>query len=124
MIVLCYFTAIIVLALWMPATSNAGIIVFAACYGFGSGTFVSMIPALIAQITPDVRQIGVRTGSVFAIISIAALTSNPVGGALYEIWGNKFTGLQIFCGITQIAGSTAILAARIALKGAKIKVKV
>ena len=78
----------------------------------------------VAQITPDVRQIGVRTGSVCAIISIAALTSNPVGGALYEIWGDRFTGLQIFCGVTQLVGATAILAARVALKGVKIKVKV
>lgn len=57
---------IIILALWLPATANAGIITFTALFGFGSGAFVSLSPSVIAQIS-DVRQIGVRTGSFFAV---------------------------------------------------------
>ena len=37
MILMCYFSAIIVLAMWLPSTTNAPIIVFAALFGFGSG---------------------------------------------------------------------------------------
>ncbi|KAF6219295.1 hypothetical protein HO133_005120 [Letharia lupina] len=38
-------------------------ILFAAFYGFSSGAFVALAPALIAQIS-DIRQIGVRTGTM------------------------------------------------------------
>ncbi|KAF2083780.1 putative monocarboxylate permease [Saccharata proteae CBS 121410] len=123
MSILCYFTAIIDLALWIPARSNAALIIFAALYGFGSGAFVSMAPALIAQIS-DVRKIGVRSGAMFAVISIAALISNPIGGAIVSADNGSYTGLKIFCGVFQIAGASFMVAARVSLKGFKLKVKV
>jgi MFS family permease len=103
MVIMCGFTGIIILALWLPATSNAPIIVFAALFGFGSGAFVSLAPSVIAQIS-DVRQIGVRTGSFFAVISIAALISQPIGGALITRWHGSYTGLQIYAGVLCVGG--------------------
>ncbi|KAK7509878.1 major facilitator superfamily domain-containing protein [Phyllosticta citriasiana] len=123
MIVLCLATGVLDLALWIPASSNAALIVFAAAYGFGSGAFVSMLPACIAQIS-DVRKIGVRTGSMFAAISIAALISNPIGGQIVSADNGSFTGLKIFCGVMQISGSLVIAASRIAVAGANPKTKV
>lgn len=99
----CIFTGVITLALWLPATGNAPIILFAALFGFGSGAFVSLLPSMLAQIS-DVRQIGVRTGTVFAIISIAALISNPIGGAIITRWHGSYTGLQIFAGVMCTGG--------------------
>jgi len=81
MIMTTFFSAIVVLALWIPAQGNVPTIVFAAIFGFSSGTFVSMVPSLIAQIS-DIRQIGVRNGTNFLIIAFAALCGNPIGGAL------------------------------------------
>ncbi|KAI9822327.1 MAG: hypothetical protein M1827_000045 [Pycnora praestabilis] len=112
MIIMSYFSAIIVLAIWLPSRSNAPIIVFAALYGFGSGAFVSMTPAIIAQIS-DIRKIGVRNGTLFALISVGALTGNPIGGALISHDHGGFTGLQIFSGVTLAAGSTMFLVARV-----------
>ena len=123
MIVMALFTGIIDLALWIPAKSNATIIVFSALYGLGSGTFVSMAPSLIAQIS-DVRKIGVRTGAVFAIISVAALTGSPIGGAILSDWNGDFLGMQIFTGVMQLAGAAFFIAARVSLKGWKLNVKV
>ncbi|MCJ1253958.1 hypothetical protein MMC24_001772 [Lignoscripta atroalba] len=123
MIIMSYFSAILVLALWLPATTNAPIIVFAALYGFGSGAFVSMAPALIAQIS-DIRQIGIRTGTMFAIISVAALCGNPIGGALLAREGGGFLHLQIFTGIVMLVGSTGFVAARWSLVRWELKVKV
>ncbi|KAL0255002.1 hypothetical protein SLS55_009527 [Diplodia seriata] len=123
MLVLCSLTAVLDLALWIPASGNAALIVFAAAYGFGSGAFVSMAPALIAQIS-DVRKIGVRSGAMFAVISIAALVSNPIAGAIVQAEGGSFTGLQVFCGVMQIAGAVFIFFSRTALVGLKLKVKV
>lgn len=123
MLVLCTLTAVLVLALWIPASGNAALIVFAAAYGFGSGAFVSLAPALIAQIS-DVRKIGVRSGAMFAVISIAALVSNPIAGAIVAEQNGSFTGLKVFCGVMQLAGSAFIFASRTALVGFKLKVKV
>lgn len=123
MVVLCYFSGIIVLALWMPAAGNGPLIVFAALYGFGSGAFVSLAPALVAQIS-DVREIGVRTGMAFAIISVAALCSNPMGGAILDAQGGRYTGLQVFCGVLCLVGASGFLGARLFLAGPKLAVKV
>ncbi|KAI9670071.1 MAG: hypothetical protein M1829_004798 [Trizodia sp. TS-e1964] len=123
MIIMTFFTSSVVLALWLPASSNAALIVFAALYGVGSGAFVSMQPALVAQIS-DIRMIGVRNGTLFAIISLAALAGSPIGGQLVLLDGGGFRSLQIFCGVVMMAGSFGFVLARIKLAGLKIAVKV
>ena len=123
MIIMSYFSGIIVLALWLPARANAPIIIFAALYGFGSGAFVSMAPALIAQVS-DIREIGIRSGTMFAIISVAALVGNPIGGALIANQGGGFSHIEIFCGIFLLVGSTLFVAARWSVAGWGLKKKV
>ena len=123
MIVMSFLSAILVLALWLPSRGNVPIILFACFYGFSSGAFVSLAPALIAQIS-DIRQIGVRTGSMFAVISVAALVGNPIGGALLSQEHGQYTHLQIFCGIMMIAGSCFFIASRSSLVGKKLLVKI
>ena len=123
MIVMSYMGGILALALWIPAKSNAPIIVFASLYGFASGAFVSMAPALVAQIS-DIREIGTRNGSLFAAISIASLIGAPIGGALVTDNGTNFLHLQIFCGVCLLAGSTFFLLARIKLGGFALMKKV
>ena len=66
-------------------------------------SFVSLAGPLIAQIS-DVRMIGVRTGTLFAIISFAALISNPIAGALITKWNGAYTGLQVYCGVVMLGG--------------------
>lgn len=117
MIITTYVTSIIVLALWIPGHGNVPIIIFSAFFGFTSGTFVSMIPAIVAQVTKDVRNIGVRNGSNFFIISIAALTGNPIAGALVAHDGGAYLYLQIFCGLTMFVGATFFLVARVVQVG-------
>lgn len=111
MIAMCYMCGILVLALWVPSAANAPIIVFSALYGFGSGAFVSLIPALTASIS-DLQQLGVRSGSLFAFISIAALIGNPIGGALLSRDDGSFLYLQVFCGVAITIGSTFMLITR------------
>ena len=105
----------------MPSRANAPVIVFAVLYGFSSGAFVSLAPALVAQIS-DVRQMGVRTGTLFAIVSFAALTGNPIGGALVpDVENGSFEKLQIFSGVVMAVGATLFLAARIYIAGWSLK---
>ena len=63
MILTSFLSTFLVLALWLPARGNVLYILFAAFYGFSSGFFVSLTPALTAQIS-DIRQNGERTGTM------------------------------------------------------------
>ncbi|KAL9038726.1 MAG: hypothetical protein Q9214_005167, partial [Letrouitia sp. 1 TL-2023] len=105
------------------ARGNVPYILFAAFYGFSSGAFVSLAPALVAQIS-DIRQIGVRTGSMFAVVSVAALVGNPIGGALVSEERGGYMHLQIFCGMMMLGGSVVFVAARWSLEGLDLGKKV
>ena len=109
-------SAIIVLALWLPSRGSIPIILFAALFGFFSGAFVSLGPAVVAQIS-DVRQIGIRNGTVYALVAFAALTGNPIGGAPVSRKQGQFEYLQIFCRVSMVVGSALFLAARIVKVG-------
>lgn len=121
MIVTTGFSAIIVLALWLPAKGNAPIIVFSSLYGFSSGAFVSLAPSLIAQISP-IREIGVRSGTFFLAVAIAGLCGNPIGGALVGQDNGNYLYLQIFCGITMVVGTLVFVASRWVQCGFKMKI--
>lgn len=121
MIITSFFCAIIVVAIWLPGRGNAATLVFAALYGFGSGAFVSLGPALIAQIS-DLRQLGVRSGTFFALVSVAALTGTPIGGALVpDALHGSYLNLQIFSAVVMFVGAVLFVGARIAVGGSDIR---
>ena len=80
-----------------------------------------MGPSLVAQISP-IREIGVRSGTFFLVISFAGLTGNPIGGALIQKDGGGFLYLQIFCGATMLAATFVYVAARWVQVGFKPKI--
>ncbi|KAI5300441.1 hypothetical protein KEM55_007327 [Ascosphaera atra] len=141
MFVVCILCGIWTLAMWIPASGNALTIVFALFYGFTSGAFVSLPAALVGQIS-HVKEIGVRTGSLFVAMSIGALTGNPIGGALiddplsssyWKIQVSRSCGnfafrsfkrndntdyeWQVFAGVMMIGGAFGILLGRISQVG-------
>ncbi|GFG20311.1 uncharacterized transcriptional regulatory protein C11D3.07c [Aspergillus udagawae] len=71
-ILMSIFSGTLGLGPWIPARGNAATIVFVALCGFGFGAFVSLLSAIIAEIS-DVKEIGTRTVVGFAIMSVAAL---------------------------------------------------
>jgi MFS family permease len=119
-IVVCYLTVLWILALWIPDSSNAGLIAFAALFGFCSGAYVSLIAPLVSQISP-LPEIGFRTGIVFFISSIGGLTTNPINGAIIDL-PNGLRGIKIFAGVFCFVGTTFILAARVHRMGWKVGV--
>ncbi|CAK3990600.1 monocarboxylate permease [Lecanosticta acicola] len=123
MITTCFITGILILAMWLPATTNAPIILFSAFFGFFSGAFVSMCNAVIAEITTDMSQLGIRTGTFYAIFAVGALFSSPIGGALIASWNGSYVGVQIFAGIMCLAGACFIAAARVKVAGMGLRTK-
>ncbi|KAJ5658503.1 monocarboxylate transporter [Penicillium longicatenatum] len=118
----CFLAGVLVLALWIPAASNAAIIVFACTFGFASGAYVSLAAALVVKISPF-PEIGYRTGLLFLFSSFGGLTTNPIAGAILQHDGGSYTGVKIFSGVFLLVGSVAVLAARIHHTGLVWKAK-
>lgn len=117
MIAITLLSSIVTLALWIPGKSNVAIIIYAIIFGFSSGGFISLGPALIAQIS-DIRMIGIRTGTAFAVQSFGALTGSPLGGAIVAAQGTgSYLGLQLFCGFTMLTSVVIFSSARMYLAG-------
>ncbi|ORY60860.1 major facilitator superfamily domain-containing protein [Pseudomassariella vexata] len=104
MICITMLSGIITLGLWIPGKSAAAIIVYGAIFGFTSGSFISLAPACIAQVS-DIREIGTRTGTALFVQSLGALTGSPIAGALISRMNGRFLGLQIFCGIVMLVST-------------------
>lgn len=122
MIIVNLLSCIFVLALWIPSASNPPFIVFAAIIGFSTGAFVANVAAVIAQIS-DIRQIGVRNGTNFFVVSIAALIGNPIAGALISRDGGGYRDMQIFSGVSFFVGVCLFVAARVVQVGWELKKK-
>ena len=118
----CYTTAILILALWIPASGNAATIVFTCLFGFFSGAYVSLGPALIAQLAPP-KEIGFRTGLMFLICSVGGLVTNPIAGAILARENGSFLGMKIFAGVFCLAGTTILAFGRLYITNWKLLVK-
>ena len=118
-----FATGISTLALWLPSGRNtdAAHVAYAILYGFFSGAYVSLIAGLVAQISP-IKEIGFRTGLVFFVNSIGALTTSPIAGAILDREGGGWTGVKVFSGIFCIAGTVFVVGARIYKVGWKANV--
>lgn len=116
MIIFTLFAGVISLALWLPASGNAAIITFAALYGVASGTTLSILAALVAQIS-DVRDLGLRTGTMYASSSVGVLVGSPIAGAIVAAQDGSFSGLKVFCGATLLVGAVFTMASRQAQVG-------
>ncbi|CAI6090170.1 unnamed protein product [Clonostachys chloroleuca] len=118
----CATTSILILGLWIPASSNAAIICFAAFFGFFSGAYVSLLPALVAEVSPP-EEFGYRTGLLFGCASIGGLVTNPIAGAIIQLEHGSFRGLKIFAGTMYLAGTMAAFGARLIKTDFRLGVK-
>lgn len=114
-------SVVLVLCVWIAAPWKAGRIVFSALYGFGSGTFVSMVPTLVAQVCPDMRKLGLYLGAVYIVIAPSVLIAQPVGGVLLEAGDrhgrDPFVWLKVFCALGMVVGVVGFVAARASYQG-------
>ncbi|KAJ7613507.1 MFS general substrate transporter [Roridomyces roridus] len=62
--------------------SVASVVVIAVLYGFFAGAFITLMPPLVAVLTPDLTELGLRMGVSFAFEGIGGLVGPPINGAL------------------------------------------
>lgn len=87
---------------------NAGIIVFAAFYGFCSGAIVSGLSVCLAQIPKNPGDIGTYMGMGMAVMGIPILISPPIDGAFIEHFGG-YDQVAIFSGVLVIVGGIGVI---------------
>jgi len=95
--------------LWLPlGTSSVGIKTFVVFFGIFSGVGMSLGMACVASISSPTN-FGRRYGTSFAIVSLAVLTSFPIGGLLTA---RSYIGMKIITGAAFLASSLSFLIAR------------
>jgi MFS family permease len=104
-------SGILVLTVWLLSTNAVHLFVFAGLYGLFASAFTSLAPALVGQIS-IISQNGTRIGIQSAVISLAVLLGNPVGGQLIELYHKSFVGLQVFTGAAMLMSTCAFLFAK------------
>lgn len=111
----CYISGILILGMWIPARTDSVAIAFAVLFGIFSGAYISLMAALVAQISP-LEEAGYRNGLTFLFSSVGGLTTSPIAGAILQTSAG-WTGLKVFAGVFMLAGTSFILAARVARVG-------
>jgi predicted MFS family arabinose efflux permease len=115
-VVPCTLISAVLCFCFITATSSAGIIILMAFYGFFSGSFVSLPPTIVVNISIDSRdKIGTRLGQSFAFISLGVLIGTPIGGAVLERGG--FAALWTYGGCMLVASGVLLVAARVSWRG-------
>lgn len=123
------FGAVMILTFWLSSSvmssgnTNAMIIVFTILYGFASGCIFSVVPALIAKISPDLTKLGVRVGSLYALAATGVLIGSPIAGVIASGDGNGFLGLTLFSGILLMVGTIFVILSRVKQTGLQLMVK-
>lgn len=123
MIILSAFGGIMTLALWLPASGSAPIIVYAVMYGFASGCTLSIIPAMVAKLG-HISQLGARSGALYALGAVGVLVGSPIGGAIQNDEHGGYSGLITFCGVALLIGTFFTVLSRTAQVGLNLKAKV
>ncbi|KAI0194224.1 major facilitator superfamily domain-containing protein [Astrocystis sublimbata] len=115
------YTVAVVLGLWIGAPWREGRIAFATLYGFGSGTFVSMVPTLIAQVCPDMSQLGTYLGAVYLVIAPSVLINQPIAGVLSAAGAgyarDSYVWLKVFCALIMVVGILGFVLTRASYMG-------
>ncbi|KAF7863218.1 hypothetical protein EAF04_007300 [Stromatinia cepivora] len=93
---------------WQSITSNAGIIVFAAIYGFCSGAIVSLVTVCFATVPKNPQNIGTYMGMGMAVTGFAALIGPPINGALVDHY-HSFNQVADFSGVMVLIGGIFVL---------------
>lgn len=114
--------AILVLGMWLSASSNVGAIAgFAALFGLCSGTAYSLPPVCISQLCRTDEYASLY-GTAYSLVSLATLIGIPVSGAILDRQGGSdYQGLILCCGLAYLVSAVLFTAARVFGVGWKLK---
>lgn len=102
-------SGIVQYALWLTATSFAGIIAFVIVYGLIAPGYIGILPQIVVQLFgPD--NLATNVGLVLLFNCPGNFINGPMGSALFEMTGRTtFKWVVIVGGALQIAGGIVAL---------------
>lgn len=78
-----------VFVIWLPfGNTLPGLYMFSTIFGLASGSFLSLAPACIGQIS-KASEVGGRFGLTYSIVSFATLICIPIGGEMLDKVGKQ-----------------------------------
>ncbi|KAH6671281.1 MFS monocarboxylate transporter [Halenospora varia] len=92
---------------WSFVLNLPGLIAFCLIYGFFSGAFVSLPPASVASVTPDMSRFGARFGMSATCNALGLLAGPPIAGAIIGK-GDGYLRASIFAGLVVVAASISM----------------
>ncbi|TXT03808.1 hypothetical protein VHUM_04372 [Vanrija humicola] len=108
-----FATSACMFAFWVVSPMpTAAVIVGFFAYGFGSGGWITLVAAVVANISPA-HEIGLRVGLIWSICGPMVLIGPVVCGVLIQADHGKFGYAGIFCGVTFFIGSVIEVAPRL-----------
>ncbi|KAI9068325.1 MFS general substrate transporter [Trametes sanguinea] len=115
-VVSTFICAVLIIGM-IGLSSVASVVVIGVIYGFFAGTYIAMLAPLLAHLTDDMSELGVRMGLAFAVCGFGTLTGTPIDGALLTgdyIWWRPalFSGLMAFIGFASFLTSIILLRRR------------
>ncbi|KAJ7066199.1 major facilitator superfamily domain-containing protein [Mycena amicta] len=92
----------------------ASVVVLAILIGYFSGVYAALVPALIAELTEDAAEVGMRMGLCFTAEGVFALIGPPLCGALLTsrfVWWRPtlFSGIMGFLGTILFLATTVMV---------------
>lgn len=102
----------IIICFMNMAESNAALIVFAAIFGFWSGTIISGGSAALTTVPKNPQEFGTILGMGLALAGTSVLVGPPVSGAMESQYGGFFPS-SVFSGVMTIVGGLVALSSKL-----------
>ena len=104
LLIMILFTLVLMLVIWLPfgATSLPALYIFAALFGFGTGSWMALTPACIGQLC-EAEEFGRYYGTLYFVASLATLVCIPIGGELLGVVGSDAL-VGFFCAVLGLSG--------------------
>ncbi|KAI0758964.1 MFS general substrate transporter [Fomes fomentarius] len=99
------------LLVWSFVSTYAGIMAFGIMYGFVCGCFLSLSPAVSAQLYGSSRLAGL-SGLMLLFNLPGNSAGAPLGGAILSATGGNWLAVSMYSGSLQIIGASVLLYAR------------
>ncbi|KIW05687.1 uncharacterized protein PV09_03549 [Verruconis gallopava] len=107
------FGAAVTLFCWIPVRTSTGIYVLTAFYGVVAGAIQTLFLAVASSFVTDHNVAGVYIGLVCTVVSFAALTGPPVGGAIVGQHGRTYMNGEIWSGLSMMLSFFVLLLSRV-----------
>lgn len=99
LLLMILLTLVVMLLIWLPfgATSLPALYTFTALFGFGTGSWMALVPVCIGQLCRT-EEFGRYWGTCYFVASLATLVCIPISGELVESVGPQAM-VGFFCAV-------------------------